>query len=233
MKNPYLAYDLIRQNKFRTPEKMLVVEKLLAKNDVVINWWCRQSGKSLTSIKIINDFVKRKPSNILIVCTKTVVAGNFMYMLGRTIDRKEIDSISKYEITLKNGSRIKAISANSDSFSVENKDLIVFDEFDFMDTTSLAGILLEIKSVNRYSPKLSLWEKILIKLRIKPQSQKNTKLLFFSSKNSKENFSMISAAFPSAAMNYLNWDDLNLSKDKIIERIGEESFEKEYNSYKL
>ena len=233
-KPTYMTYDLIRQNKFRTPEKILMVEKLLEENQCVINWWCRQSGKSLTSIKVARDLAVKQKSKIVFVAVKTVNANDLKTLMARCIDRdiveKNDSEIPTSCITLKNGSCIYFISS-AYSAHINDADLIVFDEFEYMSTPDFFSIVSHIRSSNESS---------LIKRFLNMFSFNNkkkfvdTKLLFSSSMKDRKNLDIIRKAFPTAPVTYMNYEKINYGPgriDDIKKILSEKEFTTEYNSY--
>ena len=120
MRNRYLAYDLIRKGKFTPPQKMVAVEEASSRREVVINWWCKQSGKSLTAIKMITDLIK-KSDKVAVLIVKNISSKNMMInLLEKSIPKGAILRINSNVIILKNGSCIKVITSmnNSDNYKV-------------------------------------------------------------------------------------------------------------------
>ena len=227
-KNVYAAHDFIRQGKFKTPEKMIAVEKLLETKRVVINWWCRQSGKTLTSIKIGRDIMVNTPGSVvLFVCPKMSICNSVTEKMARTIDRSLIKSTDATGLILKNGSIFKAgpLRNNMSLDPVIDKvDLLVIDEFEWMEETTMASLLLIIRQ--------HIWPSMMQRFLRMFKEKKHTRVIMNSSKNDGKNFSMIKSSLPEIGITYFNWEKIpSLNREALIEKLGEESFEKEYNSY--
>ena len=240
------AIDFIRKKKFISPEKILKTEKLLKENDLVINFWCRQSGKTLTSMKIIHDLAISKPgAKIVIVCTKMANAQMFIETLTRSFERmplnidlhtnysENIKKTTTVSIELNNGSHIIASSVASKipfkARYIGDVDLFVFDEFDFFKPEFFDIIITAINSIL----KPGFYEKLKRAFSFK---EKHTpKFLFSSSAHDNKNFISLQLNFD-CVISYMNWKDLVLSDEKVKQlrlMLGEKSFEQEYDSYPL
>lgn len=231
-KPTFLTYDLIRQNKFRSPEKILTVEKMLETNDCVINWWCRQSGKTLTNIKVARDLVMKEKNNVLIVCPKAAMIEHKKEVLARCIDRNLVESDDKNGIKLKNGNEVRLMVANMPGlkdFILDKKiNLVIFDDFEWIDQVKFSAMLRDLKSI--YEP--SIWEKFINMF--DANRKRKPKMLLSSSMNNKKNFDLIRKIFPESAVTYLNWEKVSFGPGKIDEMkriLSEKEFETEYNSY--
>jgi hypothetical protein len=229
-KNAYAAYDFIRQDKFKTPEKILSVEKLLADKKIVINWWCRQSGKTLTNIKIVRDMAVKVPGTIVLYITpKSSLSAEVTKLIARTIDRSLVSKVERNKIILNNDSIIvTGTMPNSSTLPsvIDKVDLLVVDEFEFIDMANLSQIILSLK--NQIFP--SLMQRFMSMFKRK----KHTRAIFSSSMKDGKNFGAIRSVFSSeeTAVTYLNWERVpSVSKDNLVKMLGEETFEKEYNSY--
>ncbi len=227
-KNIFAAYDFIRQNKFVTPDKIKIVESMLESERVVINWWCRQSGKTLTGVKIARDYaVNNSGYSVLVICPRSAISRNFIYVTGRSIDDKLIDSISTFFIKLKNGSIIQACVYN-ENVSFDDKDLVVIDEFDFIETPNFYSIVNKIKR--------EIYPTFLQHIYDVCLTNKNTRMKFLlsSSKFNGLNLDLIKTLHK-YSITYLNWEKLSLENDK-IERmkkmLGDTAFKNEYDSYR-
>ena len=222
----YSTYDLIRQDKFRTPEKITAVEKLLETNTCVINWWCRQSGKSLTSIKIARDLAIKQPSEIIFAAVNTAQSAEFKKLTSRCIDRDLVESENSREIRLKNKSIIKFITVDSAKHSLKNTDMLIFDEFEYMNTDFVTWL----SEVN-FTINPSLYKRFINMFNYeKPR----LKVIFSSSKKDSKNFKLIKNIFTTAPVTYLNYEKVNYGPgklDNIRENLSVEKFKTEYNSY--
>lgn len=229
-RNWYAAYDFIRQGKFKTPEKISNVENLLREHRIVVNWWCRQSGKTLTNIKISRDFMIENPGSfVLYVTTKASLAKQILEMVERTIDRSLIEKDeSKTGITLKNGSSLKVGTLKPEgsiSHLIKKIDLLVVDEFEFIDSSSFSKMLLDVKN--------HIWPSALQRFLEMFNRRKRTVAIFSSSMKNGENFQMIKSSLPLVAINYLNWEKIpSIDRERLVTMLGEDSFQREYNSYR-
>jgi hypothetical protein len=227
-RNHFAAYDFIRQGKFKTPEKIATTEKLIEQHDVVVNWWCRQSGKTLTTVKIARDLVVSTPnSHVLIISPKMAITHEIIKLFGRAIDKNEIESTTNSVINLKNGSII--VGSSSLDHHIENANLIIVDEFEFIDIGTMHSLVNRVEHQTKPKMILRLIEMFKFKKKTVPQ-----KFIFSSSMKNGENFSMLKKVVPSEAITYLNWEKLNVSSEKIegYRHILGHSFKKEYDSYK-
>ena len=227
-RNHFAAYDFIRQGKFKTPEKIATTEKLIEQYDVVVNWWCRQSGKTLTSVKIARDLVVSTPNSlVLVISPKSTMSLEILKLFGRAINRDEIESSENFVLKLKNGSTV--VVSNSLHY-LENANLVIVDEFEFIDVGTMRSIVNHLEYQKKPKMILRLLEMFKFRKKTVPP-----KFIFSSSMKNGENFSMLKKFVPLAAVTYLNWEKLNVSPEKIEgyrHTLGSKSFEKEYDSYK-
>ena len=152
------------------------------------------------------------------------MGSDFLYALKRSLPREAIADSKGSSVVLTNGSRVDAYSSSGD-FNLEKSNLLVVEEFELMDPSDLARILIEAKK--KAEP--SLLSKLLSMMKFE---KKNFKAVFCSSKNDGTNFEMVKATFPKKlAITYLNWEKLNLNKEKIEKILGDDNFKKEYDSY--
>ena len=233
MKNKYLAYDLIRKGKFVSPEKMLAVEDAMKKNTVTINWWCKQSGKSLTVIKIATDLVTTKTEKQVTIIVNTITdRTSMMNLLQKSINKDLINRTTLNFIELTTGSIIKVVTSSNKTSNYgilmaslfKESDIFIVDEYDFLPLENM-NMILEIveKSEN-----LTILGRIARFFGIIPSH----KVLFFSSKNNLRNHTdLVLRLGDHAAFTYLNYDKLGLDKEKLIKLLGQNIFEKDYNSY--
>jgi hypothetical protein len=227
-RNWHAAYDYIRQGKFKTPEKISLTEKLLEKSPVVINWWCRQSGKTLTSIKIARDLLVEKPGSFVIFVSPKLSPSKVMCsLMARAIDRDLVETSTVDSITLKNGSKFFTGTLKSNA-SVKNLlkevDMMVIDEFDYIQGPIFANLVISLRE--KLYP--TLFEKFLNMFKPK----KDQKFIFASSMKDGGNFEMLKT-LPNIPVSYLNWEKVpSVDREKVIGFIGEKAFEIEYNSYK-
>lgn len=228
-RNTFAAYDFMRQNKFIVPDKIKMVESILESDRVVVNWWCRQSGKTLTNVKIARDLVVNNPgSSVLVICPRGSIAKNFVYVTGRSIELNLIDTSSTFFIKLKNGSIIQACTYNSDT-EFTDKDLVIVDEFDFIEIEKMAEIIIKIKR----ETEPTFLQRIVDLLDF--QKNRNMKFILSSSKYDRSIFELIKNSLKRYYVTYLNWEKLSIEKDKIDnlkKMLGDESFKDEYDSYK-
>ena len=233
MKNKYLAYDLIRKGKFVSPEKMLAVEDAMKKNTVTINWWCKQSGKSLTVIKIATDLVTTKTEKRVTIIVNTIAdRTSMMNLLQKSINKDLINRTTLNFIELTTGGIIKVVTSSNKTSNYgiliaslfKESDIFIVDEYDFLPLENM-NMILEIveKSEN-----LTILGRIARFFGIIPSH----KVLFFSSKNNLRNHTdLVLRLGDHAAFTYLNYDKLGLDKEKLIKLLGQNIFEKDYNSY--
>jgi hypothetical protein len=225
-RNWYAAHDFIRTGKFKTPEKMIVVEEALKNYDVVVNWWCRQSGKTLTNIKIIRDLILSKEgASVTVVFPRKAMGNDFLYSLKRTLDKSFLEEKSDPSvITLTNGSTVK-VTSQSSIFEVKGQDLVILEEFEFYDMSDFARIILSLK--NEVEP--SFFANLL---RMMKFEKSRTKAILCSSMKDGANFEIVRNTFTKPfVITYLNWEKLKLDKEKLEKILGAESFKKEYDSY--
>jgi hypothetical protein len=232
MRNRYLAYDLIRKGKFTPPEKMIAVEEASSRREVVINWWCKQSGKSLTAIKMITDLIK-KSDKVAVLIVKNISSKNMMInLLEKSIPKDAILRINSNVIILKNGSCIKVIASmdNSDNYralmklTLTTADLFIVDEFDYLDDIQMDHIIDAVKGRR----KLNMIGRMLRRWGMFPSK----KILFFSSMKDKRNFELLVLSVgDEAAFTYLNYEKLGLEKEKLVKILGENTFKRDYDSY--
>jgi len=233
MKNKYLAYDLIRKGKFVSPEKMQAVETAMKKNAITINWWCRQSGKSLTAIKIATDLVTTKPEKLVTIVVNSISSRTMMMnLLQKSINKDLINRTTLNFIELTTGSMIKVITSTNktENYGIlmaslfKESDIFIVDEYDYLAPENMDMIL----SIVEKSQNLSLLGKIARFFKIVP----SYKVLFFSSKhNSRNHTELVIRLGDYSSFTYLNYDKLGLDKEKLIKILGQDVFEKEYNSY--
>lgn len=233
MKNKYLAYDLIRKGKFVSPEKMLAVKDAMKKNAIVINWWCKQSGKSLTVIKIATDLVTTKTEKQVTIIVNTFTdRTSMMNLLQKSINKDLINRTTLNFIELTTGSIIKVVTSSNKTSNYgilmaslfKESDIFIVDEYDFLPLENM-NMILEIveKSEN-----LTILGRIARFFGIIPSH----KVLFFSSKNNLRNHTdLVLRLGDHAAFTYLNYDKLGLDKEKLIKLLGQNIFENDYNSY--
>jgi hypothetical protein len=233
MKNRYLAYDLIRKRKFVSPDKMVAVEKAAKQKEIVINWWCKQSGKSLTAIKMATDLVINKPDKVVVIVNRNISSRNMMMnLLEKSIDKSLVVRSNTNVIVLNNGSIIKIISSldNSDNYkilmryTVDTCHMLIVDEFDYMDEAQMDCIVDAIKSRRP----LTIWGKFAKLIGLLPRKN----YIFFSSQKDKRNFDfLVNSLGADAAFTYLNYEKLGLDKEKLVKMLGETVFQRDYDSY--
>jgi hypothetical protein len=227
-RNWYAAYDYIRQGKFKTPEKILLTEKLLETNQAVINWWCRQSGKSLTSIKIARDLLVNNPGSFVVFISVSASSSKIVHSLvSRTIDRDLVSKDTSEGIFLKNGSKFVTGTLKTGG-SVDNLlkevDLMIVDEFEYIQGPIFANFVLSMRK--------KLHPTLLERFFNMFKRGKNTKFILASSKKDGGNFEMLKT-IPGIPISYMNWELVpSVNKVKMIELLGEKSFKIEYDSYK-
>ena len=226
------AYDGIRRGKFKTPKKIKLTEELLRSHDTVVNWWCRQSGKTLTAVKIGRDIALSRPgARIIVIAPKRSNASYYIEMFSRSIDRAEQSLKTEIKLELKNGSVIEATSAASfipTKISEEPEgsyDFVIVDEFEFMPANHFSSILGEIKKVLRPPVIRRLWRSI-------KQLKSKTKFLFVSSMQKGLALSEIKETLPHAVVSKLNWEATNADREKLLKIMGPEAFQIAYDSYK-
>lgn len=236
MRKNNLAIDLIRKDKFKTSEKIQSIEELINVKNVVINWWCRNSGKTLTSIKIARDTAISKPSKILFISVNAKRAKDINDLIFRSIDRSLMNiSKSKNTLHLLNGSTITSVSINSFIIN-DDIDMIIVDEFDLINETHIQDLIANFELIENKlkNKKISFWKKILLFFGIYKKDNKDIKLLMSSSKFNGVSFIKLldwSMSRNDAAVTRLNWEKTTIDREKLITILGEEKFEKDYNSY--
>jgi hypothetical protein len=233
MKNKYLVYDLIRKGKFVSPEKIQAVEAAMKRNTVTINWWCRQSGKSLTAIKIATDLVTTKTEKIVTIVVNSISnRTSMMSLLQKSINKDLISRTTLNFIELKTGSMIKVVTSTnkSENYGIlmaslfKESDIFIVDEYDYIAPENMDMIL----SVVEKSQNLTFLGKIARFFGMIPSH----KVLFFSSKyNSRNHTELVLRLGDHASFTYLNYDRLGLDKEKLVKILGQDAFEREYNSY--
>lgn len=233
MKNKYLAYDLIRKGKFVSPEKMLAVEDAMKKNTVTINWWCKQSGKSLTVIKIATDLATTKTEKRVTIIVNTIAdRTSMMNLLQKSINKDLINRTTLNFIELTTGGIIKVVTSSNKTSNYgilmaslfKESDIFIVDEYDFIAKENMDMILEIIEK----SENLTITGKIARFFGIIPSH----KVLFFSSKNDSRNHTeLVLRLGYLATFTYLNYEKLGLDKEKLVKLLGQSAFEKDYNSY--
>lgn len=233
MKNKYLAYDLIRKGKFVSPEKMQAVEAAMKKNTVMINWWCKQSGKTLTAIKIATDLVTTKTKKQVSIIVNTISdRTSMMNLLQKSINKDLINRTTLNFIELTTGSIIKVVTSSNKSANYgilmaslfKESDIFIVDEYDSLPPDNMDMILEIIEKSHR----LTVLGKISRFLGFLPTH----KVLFFSSKyNLRNHTELVLRLGDYAGFTYLNYDKLGLDKEKLVKLLGQDVFEKDYNSY--
>jgi hypothetical protein len=233
MKNKYLAYDLIRKGKFVSPEKMVAVEDAMKKNTIVINWWCRQSGKSLTAIKIATDLVTTKTEKTVTIIVNSIGdRTNIMSLLQKSINKDLIKRTTLNFVELTTGSIIKVVTSSNKTANYgllmaslfKESDIFIVDEYDYIATENMSMILEIIEKAHN----LTIMGRIARFFGVIPSNR----ALFFSSKNNLKNHTeLVLRLGEHAAFTYLNYDKIGLDKEKLVKILGKDSFEKEYNSY--
>lgn len=225
------VYEQIRKGKFRVPTKIKNTENLLEKNNCVINWWCRQSGKTLTSIKIARDAALKKPgTKIFLIAVNENSARLFVDHFTMTINFNIITRKTNSEVELKNGSSLEAISSSQVLLPRKDKsyNLIIVDEFEFLSRPR--DVIFRVQE--EFLPVVpKSWLSGLWPFRNRTSKAPDTKVLFNSSRKNGEVLKMLTDSFPKAFVNKLNWDKTPFSKEDLIERIGPEAFKIEYDSY--
>jgi len=233
MKNKYLAYDLIRKGKFVSPEKMQAVEAAMKKNAVIINWWCKQSGKSLTAIKIATDLVTTNTEKTVAIVVNSISdRTSMMNMLQKSINKDLINRTTLNFIELTTGSIIKVVTSSNktENYGIlmaslfKESDIFIVDEYDSLATENMDMILEIVEK----SQNLSLVGKVARFFGI----IHTHRALFFSSKHNLRNHTeLVLRLGDHAAFTYLNYDNLGLDKEKLVKLLGQDVFEKDYNSY--
>jgi hypothetical protein len=233
MKNKYLAYDLIRKGKFVSPEKMQAVQSAMKKNAIVINWWCKQSGKTLTVIKIATDLVTTNTEKKVTIIVNSISDRTVMMnLLQKSINKDLINRTTLNFIELNTGSIIKVVTSSNktENYGIlmaslyKESDIFIVDEYDSLAHENMNMIL----SIVEKSQRLTLFGKISRFFGILPSH----KVLFFSSKHNLTNHQeLVLSVGDYAAFTYLNYDKLGLDKEKLIKLLGNDVFEKDYNSY--
>jgi hypothetical protein len=221
------VYDSIREGNFVPTLWMKEAEALFEKNSIVVAWWCRQSGKSTFSVKIIHDYALKTPMNIVLLCPyhkHTVYAKE---NLLRTFKPEEIKKVTSDLIFLMNGSIITLAANSSKTLYLNNADLIVFDEFDFMAQHNFTSHLDSLRSRNS----MTTWEKIKYFLGLYFPTPLQ-KLVFTSSMKDGENFGTLLTKMKKLPISRINGNRVNFEhseKMKVI--LGSASWKKEYDSY--
>jgi hypothetical protein len=233
MKNRYLAYDLIRKGKFVSPEKMQAVESAMQKSTVTINWWCKQSGKTLTAIKIATDLVTTKTEKQVTIIVNTISdRTSMMNLLQKSINKDLINRTTLNFIELNTGSIIKVVTSSNKTSNYgilmaslfKESDIFIVDEYDSLSPDNMDMILEIIEKAQR----LTILGKISRLLGFLPTH----KVLFFSSKHNLRNHQeLVLTLGDHATFTYLNYDKLGLDKEKLVKLLGQDVFEKDYNSY--
>lgn len=233
MKNKYLAYDLIRKGKFVSPEKMQAVEAAMKNNTIVINWWCKQSGKTLTAIKIATDLATNKTEKNVAIIVGTISDRTLMMnLLHKSINKDLINRTTLNFIELTTGSIIKVVTSFNKTTNykvlmnsmLKESDIFIVDEYDSLPSENMDMILDIIEK----SENLTIMGKLARFLGFLPSH----KILFFSSKNNLRNHNeLVLTLGDRAAFTYQNYDKLGLDKEKLVKLLGQDVFEKDYNSY--
>lgn len=235
MKNKYLAYDLIRKGKFVSPEKMLAVEAAMKKEVITINWWCKQSGKSLTAIKLATDLVTTKTEKTVTIIVNSISdRTSMMNLLKKSINKDLINRTTLNFIELTTGSMVKVVTSSNktENYGIlmaslfKESDIFIVDEYDSLAPENMDMII----NIVEKSSKLTIFGKVARFFGIIPTH----KVLFFSSKHNLRNHTEIVHRLGDyAAFTYLNYEKLSLDKEKLVKLLGQDVFEKDYNSYNL
>lgn len=224
-KNYYEAFDQLRNGKFKSTQKIKDVENILKTDNIVINWWCRQSGKSLTNVKISRDVALNNQSNIYIISRSLSSGADLLAKIKRSIPNELIIVSLTYTLTLNNGSCIRCVSAEMFRSVVRNADVMIVDEFDFIEKTNFMQGCLEIN-------KVLFGKTLLSKLFSKFFKRRVMKIVFSSSKNDGENFKLIRKIFQTAKVTFMNWENIpHFDNDHVLKLLGEKKFKLEYDSY--
>ena len=221
------VYDSIREGDFNSTAWMKEAEALFRKNSIVVAWWCRQSGKSTFSIKIAHEAALEKLTDIVFMCPYHKNTNHIKEHLLRTFKPEEIKSVAGDQIFLENGSRIKLGSANSRNIFLNSADLVIFDEFDFMEKHSFLRHLESLRSRKA----MTIWEKIkyLFGFYFPIPLQK---LVFVSSMKEGENFGTLLAKMKNLPISRVNSNRVNFEhSDEMKVILGPVSWKKEYDSY--
>lgn len=218
---------MIRHSIFEAPEHIKNVEQLLKEKEIVINWWCRQSGKTLTNIKIATETARQKPTSILVYTLKTSSARDFIALAHRATPFEDIASYQKQQLIFKNGSYICAVSVNSDVVYCD-EDLVIVDNFEWMDNKFIVDLVDNINHANR----LNIFQKIALFFK-KDKTLQKKKAIFSSSMKNGKIFDLLKSR-TKAPVTYVNWEDLHYTDEEIkkLKAILGSHFITEYDSYK-
>ncbi|NDE11646.1 MAG: hypothetical protein EBZ95_13970, partial [Chitinophagia bacterium] len=127
------ALDTIRNNAFIPKKYQQNCIDTLTTKDVILNWWCRQAGKTTTNINIINKTVEQPNRCVLVVTNSLKECDIFIDSVYRSIDYSRVDYRTKDIIFLKNNSSIVASPLLSTTLNslVSKADLIIIGEFEW------------------------------------------------------------------------------------------------------
>lgn len=221
------VYDSIRDGTFVSTTWMKEAEALFRKNSIVVAWWCRQSGKSTFSIKVVHDAALENLVDIVFICPYHKYTVYIKDHLLRSFKPEEIKIVVGDQIFLKNGSRIKVCSSNVRTLYLNSADLIIFDEFDFMEKHSFLRHLESLRSRKG----MTTWEKIkhFCGLYFPIPLQK---LVFTSSMKDGENFGTLLAKMKNLPISRANGKRVSFSRSEEMKVVlGPESWKKDYDSY--
>lgn len=220
------VYDEIRLGKFQERSYMRASRKLLKEKGVVLNWWCRQAGKTTFSIYIAREKAREEICDIIFIshCKKSAD------FLQKFFVRAAGDEVSKEvanQVILKNGSRVSFFSCSSEGIYLRAADMIVFDEFDFFNSLKFSQLLSKLKPRKKYN----LWEKLKIRLGLM-QKEPLQELIFNSTMKDGANLGVLFSKMKSLPVSRVNFQSIPSHDPEEAKRmLGEEGYKKNYDSY--
>jgi hypothetical protein len=221
------VYDAIREGTFTFTSWMREANALLQQNSAVVAWWCRQSGKSAFAIKIAHDTAIKQMSDIVFVCAYHNQMKHVKDHLLRTFKSTEILNQVGDQIFLVNGSRIAMCSSNSRSIFLNNADLVIFDEFEFMEKNNF---LRHLGCLRNRKP-LTRWEKIkcFFGFHFPVPVQK---LIFTSSMKDGSNFGALLGKMKNLPISRANGRRVSSKHSEEMKMyLDSDTWKKEYDSY--
>jgi len=221
------VYDNIREGDFEELSYMRNSTRILHERGIVINWWCRKSGKTVFCIKKARELSLEKCTDIIFITFSKKMATQAKDFFSRTLKKEELREIIGDQIFLKNGSRITFCSSKSKDHYLKNADMVIFDEFEYFDRFSFMNLLNSLQK----RPDHTFWRILLEKLGfVKPVFSQF--LIFSSSMKDGANLGALFSRIKNLPMSRVSFKHLpSHDVEKLKTILGEEDWKKEYDSY--
>ncbi len=220
------VYDSIREGEFKEFSYMRNSLRLLREKSIVVNWWCRQSGKTAFSVKIAVDFAKEKSSDVVFVAFDKAAALHLKRIFAASLKTEDLKTITGEQVFLINGSRVSFVSSRSKAQYLKNADMVIFDEFDHFERFAFVQLLNSLKP----QEKLTLKRKIGIALGLVKKTDPQL-LIFSSSMKDGANLGVLFSRKKNLPISRVSFGSLTTHDVEKMKKMLGDDWEKEYDSY--